>query len=88
MTSLKQIEFGCNYCKDVDPNISVARELERYVDELISFSLNNLTKEQTNQIHKITTKILLLRNYFPEMELPSNHAYLLASGTDEFFVEQ
>ena len=60
-----------------DYNKSISRELERCVEELITYSFNNLTDEQSSHIHKISGKILLLRRYFPEKELPSNHQHLI-----------
>jgi hypothetical protein len=63
----------------VDPNKSIARELERYVEELTTYSLENLTESQQEDVYRITQKILLLRRYFPTMELPSKHSRLLGS---------
>lgn len=74
-----ELDCECNLCMDVDTNKSVARELERYVEELISFSSSNLTEEQQIEIHHISQKILLMRRYFPSKELPVKHARLLAS---------
>jgi hypothetical protein len=73
------LECDCSYCKDVDPNKSVARELERCIEELITYSLANLSDTQQSKIHEISNKILLLRRYFPTMELPSKHTRLLKS---------
>jgi hypothetical protein len=67
----------CSYCSDVDPTKSISRELEKCIEELTNFSINNLTDEQQIHIHKISAKILLLRRYFPEKELPSKHKRLI-----------
>ena len=67
----------CSYCNDVDPTKSISRELEKCIEELTNFSINNLTDEQQTHIHKISGKILLLRRYFPEKELPSKHQRLI-----------
>jgi len=53
-----------------DYNNSIARELERHAEELITYSINNLTDEQSRHIHTIAGKILELRQYFPDIELP------------------
>ena len=57
---------------DFDYNNSISRELEKCVEELITYSIKNLTDEQSNHIHKISGKILELRQYFPKIELPKN----------------
>jgi hypothetical protein len=63
----------------VDPNKSIARELERYVEELTTNSRENLTVSQHESVYRITQKILLLRRYFPSMELPPKHSRRLES---------
>jgi hypothetical protein len=63
----------------VDPNNSIARELERYVEELTTYSLEKLTESQQEDVYRITQKILLLRRYFPTMELPPKHSRILKS---------
>jgi len=78
-TNEHSLDCDCLLCMDVDPNKSIARELERYVEELTLFSLSNLTEQQQIEIHKISTKFLLMRRYFPIKELPVKHARLLAS---------
>ena len=55
-----------------DYNNSIARELERHVEELITYSFNNLTDEQSRHIHTIAGKISELRRFFPDIELPKN----------------
>jgi len=74
-----ELHCQCSYCIDVDPNKSVARELERYVEELTTYAVQNLNDEDQNKIYEITTKILLMTRYFPVMELPSKHKRLLES---------
>ena len=74
-----ELDCMCSYCSDVDPSKSVSRELERYIEELMIYAVNNLTEEQQISIHKIAIKISLLRRYFPTMELPSKHARILSS---------
>ena len=69
----------CSFCNDVDPAKSISRELEKYIEELTNFSISNLSDEQQTQIHKISGKILLLRRYFPDKELPSKHHRLIDS---------
>ena len=78
-TQEHELDCKCSYCMDVDPNKSVAMELERYVSELTTYTIQNLSEQQQNDIYEITTKILLLRRYFPVMELPSKHERLLKS---------
>jgi hypothetical protein len=73
------LDCNCTYCCDVDPNKSVARELEKYIEELIKFSVTSLNEDQQKSVHQISEKILLLRRYFPTMELPSKHSQLLLS---------
>jgi thioredoxin reductase len=67
----------CTYCSDVDPNKSISRELERYVEELVIYSHKNLTAEQALAIHQIVKKITLMHRYFPIKELPLKHQRLL-----------
>lgn len=67
----------CSYCNDVDPTKSIARELEKCIEELTNFTINNLTIEQQTHIYKISGKILLLRRYFSDKELPSKHQRLI-----------
>jgi hypothetical protein len=64
---------------DVDPNKSIDNELENYIDELLTYAIENLNRNQTEVIHHISQKILLLRRYFPDMELPAKHSRLLKS---------
>ena len=73
------LDCDCNFCWDVDNNKSVARELERYAEELLAFSSESLSDEQQKFIYITTCKILLLRRYFPKMELPLKHSRLLKS---------
>lgn len=73
------LDCDCTYCMGVDPNKSIARELERYVEELTTYSLENLTESQQEDVYRITQKILLLRRYFPAMELPPKHIRMLKS---------
>ena len=54
---------------EFDYNKSISRELERNIEELITYSIKNLTVEQQEFIHKVSVKILELRQYFPEIEL-------------------
>jgi hypothetical protein len=67
---------------DVDPSKSVAMELERYVSELTTYTIKNLSEQQQNDIYGISKKILLMRRYFPLMELPSKHERLLKSQSN------
>ena len=73
------LDCDCTYCMGVDPNNSIARELERYVEELTTYSLEKLTESQQEDVYRITQKILLLRRYFPTMELPPKHSRILKS---------
>jgi len=41
--------------------------------------MKNLSDAQQNDIHQLAQKILLLRRYFPVMELPDKHSRLLKS---------
>jgi hypothetical protein len=77
-TEQHQLDCDCDACFDVDTNKSIARELERCVESLVNYSSNNLGDEHSKQIHIIAGKILLLRRYFPKMELPHKHARLIA----------
>lgn len=74
-----ELDCDCYMCMDVDPNKSIARELERYIEELTSFSLSNLNDEQQSKVHSIAQKILLMRRYLPSKELPNKHSRLLKS---------
>ena len=73
------LDCQCSFCSDVDPTKSIARELEKCVEDLIVYSINNFTDEQQNHIHKLSERILLLRRYFPTQELPSKHQRLIDS---------
>ena len=73
------LDCQCSFCSDVDPTKSIARELEKYVEELTVYSIKNFTEEQQNHIHKLLEKILLLRRYLPMQELPSKHQRLIDS---------
>ena len=73
------LDCQCSFCSDVDPTKSIARELEKCVEELTVYSINNFTDEQQNHIHKLSERILLLRRYFPTQELPSKHQRLIDS---------
>ena len=64
-SSEHSLDCDCSYCMDVDPNKSVSRELEKYIEELTNYSIKNFNDEQLSDIHKISEKILLLRRYFP-----------------------
>lgn len=74
-----ELACNCSYCCDVDPNKSVSRELERHIEELTAYAAKNLDDDHQKFIHLISAKILLLRRYFPTMELPSKHERLVAS---------
>ena len=78
-TQNHNLNCSCDYCNDVDPNKSIARELERYIEELIIYSANNLNDEHFDYIHKILNKICLMRRYFPSKELPIKHQQLIDS---------
>lgn len=78
-TKEHDLDCQCSFCGDVDPTKSIARELEKCIEELIEFSIKNLTDEQYTHIHRMSEKILLLRRYFPEKELPSKHQRLIDS---------
>ena len=73
------LDCNCTYCMGVDPNKSVSRELERCIEELTTYSMKNLSDAQQNDINQLAQKILLLRRYFPVMELPNKHNRLLKS---------
>lgn len=81
-TNEHSLDCDCSFCMDVDPTKSVSRELEKYAEELLSFSFQSLNDEQQKVIYEITSKILLLRRYFPTMELPTKHERLLKSIED------
>ena len=75
------LNCDCSYCQDVDPTKSISFELEKYCEELMRFGFTELTEEQAIKVYELTGKILLLRRYFPEKELPSKHARLI----EEFY---
>lgn len=72
-----EINCDCSYCHDVDPTKSISFELEKYCEELVNFAFTELTDEQSSYIFDITGKILLLRRYFSDKELPSKHYRLI-----------
>lgn len=78
-TNKHSLNCQCTYCKDVDPNKSIDNELEKYIDELLIYAIENLNKNHTETIYHISQKILLLGRYFPDMELPAKHSLLLKS---------
>ena len=39
-----ELDCMCTYCSDVDPIKSIARELEKYIEELTMYSIKNLTE--------------------------------------------
>ena len=78
-TKEHDLDCQCSFCSDVDPAKSISRELEKYIEELTNYSIKNFNDEQLYDIHKISEKILLLRRYFPEKELPSKHQRLIDS---------
>lgn len=73
------LDCGCSFCVDVDPNKSFSLELEKYAEELTIYSVQSLSDEQQVAIHKISNKFLLLRRYFPTMELLAKHSRLIKS---------
>ena len=72
-----ELDCMCTYCSDVDPIKSIARELEKYIEELTMYSIKNLTEEQSLAIHQIVKKIDLMKRYFPTKELPLKHQRLV-----------
>lgn len=76
-SSQHSLECDCSYCFDVEPEKSVSRELERLIESLTRYSVAHLEEKHQEEIHKIAGKILLLRRYFPKMELPSKHQLLV-----------
>jgi hypothetical protein len=78
-TSQHDIDCNCHQCNDVDYAKSIARELERYVEDLMYYSAKNLSKEQFEYTYNVLTKIDCLRRYFPMRELPRKHRRLIES---------
>jgi len=78
-TNEHNLDCDCEYCNDVDPSKSISRELERYAEELTVYSVQNLSNDQAEEIHKIVNKISLMRRYFPTKELPKKHQRLIDS---------
>lgn len=59
--------------KRIDPNKTIARELERCGERLVRFSIERMNDDDLNFIYEEVVKILSLRQYFKDIELPSNH---------------
>ena len=76
-TKEHELDCQCSYCMDVDPTKSVSAELEKYVEELMVYAVQNLEDQHHKKVDEVSNKILLLRRYFPTMELPSKHQQLL-----------
>ena len=79
------LNCSCSYCQDVDPTKSISFELEKNCEELMRFALKELNEEQSKKIYNIMGKILLLRRYFPDQELPSKHARLIKEFNEKSF---
>ncbi len=58
---------------DFYPNENLSRELERHIEDLLKYSFRNLNEEHANEIYKIASKILLMREYLTQRNLKADH---------------
>ena len=67
--------------RDIEKTAS--RELERCVEDLIRFSFSELHERHHELFSTISVRLLSLRKYFPNAELPADHFRLVQEEINE-----
>lgn len=79
-----EIGCSCSYCLDVDPNKSIARELERVADQIIQLTLNKLDEGDFRKVSDVLMRLDVLRKYVPTQELPAKFEKQVADAIKKF----
>ena len=51
-TEEHDLDCGCSYCLDVDPNKSIAREIERVTEIFVSATINKLEPSEYRSVKR------------------------------------
>jgi len=78
------IECDCSYCLDVDPNKSIARELERVSETIIQETISKLDDKAFRKVTDALMRLDVLRRYMPTQELPLKFEKQVARAIEEF----
>ena len=79
-----EIECDCSYCLDVDPNKSIARELERVSEVIMHETISNLDEETFRKVSNALMRLDVLRRYVPTQELPVKFEKQVADAIEKF----
>jgi hypothetical protein len=73
---------------NVDPNKSVAREIERVTDEIISATISKLEPNDFRKVGEAIVRLNVLRRLIPTQELPTAFEEQVAHAVEEFFANE
>ena len=79
-----EIECDCSYYLDVDPNKSIARELERVSEVIMHETISNLDEETFRKVSNALMRLDVLRRYVPTQELPAKFEKQVADAIEKF----
>ena len=79
-----EIECDCSYCLDVDPNKSIALELERVSEVIMQETISNLDEETFRKVSDALMRLDVLRRYVPTQELPTKFEKQVADAIEKF----
>lgn len=79
------LDCTCSYCLDVDPNKSIAREIERIIESVMSVTANKLDPTDYRKVGESLMRLSVLRRYVPTQELPKKFDKQVAQAVTEYF---
>ena len=73
---------------NIDPNKSVAREIEQVTEEIISATINKLEPHEFRKVGEAVVRLNVLRSFLSELELPTSFEKQVAQAVEEFFANE
>lgn len=70
-TKEHELDCDCSFCLDVDPNKSIAREIERVCEVIQQETISALSEERYRLVSDALTRLLIIRRYVSVQELPT-----------------
>ena len=87
-TEEHDLDCACSYCLDVDPNKSIAREIERISEAIVHATINKLDPSDYRKVWESIVRLSLLRRYVPNQELPTKFEKQVSQAVEEHFADE
>lgn len=79
-----EIDCNCSFCLDVDPNKSIASELERVIEKIMQETLPKLDEGDFRKVSDELMRLDVLCKYVPTQELPAKFEKQVADAIKKF----